>query len=557
MSSRARILARKKKARLLKDQAQVEQDVAIEESEVEEPEVAEEKDYGMAEMPMPGPTSFAELDEKRAQDDKEWDVKSVLMDAELISHNIFQSPTMEYPEKAGKLKELGTAFVAKMTATVNKPVAKEFDFDLAEIEMLQNMDTAGLVENTVDIFERATADESKLTDTDFAVVSGEGEAKVRQFPIHTAAHVRKSLSMAAHKIKAGDEDIAAIKAALPKVFVAAHRFGIGSPSEKNPNAITVLKDKSGSFRWFGWVSNNFKDRDKQIITDEAHKDYMNWLDANPKFAPTFRIWHTKGTDREKQADWWDYNNGFLMMSGPLNEKEAVALVKAASKQKLGMSHGFIGTVKDNTEINWYRTFEVSDLPVDYASNPWTSMDVLAKEKAMNKVKAEYIGGQLGEDFVKAIEAESATKQAELRDAGIEEKDAKVEEKLEDEKKPEAEKKEEEKKPDTKEVDLAAVLAAVSKEYGLPELSEWVKTAQASIAKVDALEKQIADLTKSEDEKIAEKITPPAAKSYMAWMERASESKENVVNGEEDAELEKDATEGWFARVANNTVAPIQ
>lgn len=143
------------------------------------------------------------------------------------------------------------------------------------------------------------------------------------------------------------------------------------------SGFVIQKDAQGNDRWIGWVSNNFRDRDKDIIIEAAHKDYINWLDQHPEMAPALLPWHTP-IPYTHPVDFWAYEKGFVIMSGLLEEKEAQALEKISKETALGMSHGFFAkrSKENRNEIIEYRTFEVSVLPLDRAANPWTSFEAL-------------------------------------------------------------------------------------------------------------------------------------------------------------------------------------
>lgn len=161
------------------------------------------------------------------------------------------------------------------------------------------------------------------------------------------------------------------------------------------------------------VSNNFKDRHKEIITEDAHKEFVAYVDTHPEKMPEFWIWHMKGT-RWGQADWLSYDasgdsGGFLVASGLVDEGfEPVA--QALALLSPGVSHGFVGvSVTDKALIDVYRSFEFSPLPVDKAANMWTAM-MLAKEAELPLPadKKKFLIEDLGvpETVVARLEAEN-------------------------------------------------------------------------------------------------------------------------------------------------------
>lgn len=187
--------------------------------------------------------------------------------------------------------------------------------------------------------------------------------------------------------------------------------------------LTLFKQADGRLRVFGWASNNRRDNDHppEIITEAAHKEFMAYLDANPNRAPEFWHWHTPGT-RYAKADWWDYADGFTVYSGLVDagkEKQA----QAAASDGIGMSHGFhvLGYDAGSKSITQYRTFEVSDLPITRAANPFTSFIVVQKEAAMpfSDAKRKYLLERLTPEDVAALEGKTSALKAAADAAGIE------------------------------------------------------------------------------------------------------------------------------------------
>lgn len=183
------------------------------------------------------------------------------------------------------------------------------------------------------------------------------------------------------------------------------------------SALTVFKEGDG-WRWLGVVSNAYRDLDGENITSAAHREYVAHLDANPGEAPELWSWHTPGTARKARADWWDYtDNGFLWMSGPLTEAEAKQM---QTGEPLGMSHGF-KAVKQGNDIVYYRTFEVSELPITAAANPWTKIQTLQteeKQMGFTPEKRAFLETRFGADRVKELEDAEGAQAKALTAAGV-------------------------------------------------------------------------------------------------------------------------------------------
>ncbi|TXI88408.1 MAG: hypothetical protein E6Q36_05775 [Chryseobacterium sp.] len=143
------------------------------------------------------------------------------------------------------------------------------------------------------------------------------------------------------------------------------------------HSFKLYKQADGYYRWVGIATNNYLDRDGEIITDEAHRRFAEYLDRHPEYPITKLIWHTDGTASRHGVDWHCYHNGFMMYSGVLELDEAAPYL-TAQKEPIGMSHGFIVLGRDPQNpslITDYMTYEVSDLWLSSAANLLTSFSV--------------------------------------------------------------------------------------------------------------------------------------------------------------------------------------
>ena len=188
-------------------------------------------------------------------------------------------------------------------------------------------------------------------------------------------------------------------------------------------SFTAFKDDVGLWRWISLTSNKFKDREGEIFSAEAHKEYVEYATAFKHF-PELWLWHTPGS-KLGMADFVDYTDGFVVHSGTFDEgKEAVAASLAATKD-LAVSHGFKYRAADKEDgvYEWYRTFEVSALPAARAANAWT--EILSKKEVVmsfSEAKKAFLTKHLGEEAVTDIESRVAGLSKQLEEAGVEFKD---------------------------------------------------------------------------------------------------------------------------------------
>lgn len=528
----------------------------------DEPEEAPalQKDMGMGDMSMPemnigGPVSFDELDEQKLAQEKADSVRETTWDVRDLVNNIMSNQMMDTVEKSQAIQKLGADFGDRVTAIMagNTPdegnMNIQKDIDLLELEAIIAYDHrhTPVAERMGDFISKAAlsyAAKKAKPDSAYAFVTTRGGMKVRKYLIHDKAHVRNALARAAQQIKGGGVGAADAKAALPKIHAAAKRMGIGMGKEFGTTAIVLQKDAKGDWRWIGWPSNNFKDRQNDIISKEAHQEYVAFLDANPDMAPLFMTWHMPGTERKHPADYWTFEKGFLMMSGTLEESEAASLFKALAITDLGMSIQGFGLRESNDPrvITKYRAFEVSDLPIENAANPFTDVSVITKEVDMDKKK--YLATILGsEEAAETYMNKAGLKQKELEKAGVEQKDKEGTPAPATETKTVAQAK---KQVSTLPADQRILIEAVFKELHVDELSTFVEQAKEAMEKVPVLEGLIKDMQVNQDQKLAEIINPPASRLAWASQQRASAADETIEK--DDAKAKRGPSVPWLNEV---------
>jgi len=475
-----------------------------------------------------GAVTFDQLDQARTAEKKAWMIQDESYDVRTLVRNIVNNPMLEPSEKGTFIKKVGQEFgdrVAKIMDTT-ADMLKESPLEALEIEAMLAKDARqmGFIEKHA----------GKL------------------YP--KKEFVRKSLLEAVEKIKGGGNEAESALESLPELMKTAKEMGISKGMEdKEEGGILVQKDAQGDWRWVGWPSNNFKDRSDDILTEKAHQEFVSYWNENrdERKLPIFTSMHTPGTVRKGAVDFVGYENGFLVMSGKLTEDEAAGLLRVQKDYDLGMSHtgwAIRGNPEDARQITKYRLFEVTDLPVSMADNPFAEVAVISQEVVMSKEQEEaqlaYLTKLTGDkELAKlALSEKTSLKQAELQEAGVEQKEAKDDE-------PKAD-------------DTPLDIDAISKELGLPELSEVIAGLQKSAEIVPILEKviekqaeAIQKLDETQDEKLEKQLTPPAEARF-SWMEkRESASEENIVEEDEKEKLKKSipnlkGEENWLSDVTN-------
>lgn len=200
-----------------------------------------------------------------------------------------------------------------------------------------------------------------------------------------------------------------------------------SPSPASPSApaslrtsgLAFTKDTTGAIRWVGFVSGNFKDREREIFPADSHAEFVDYLDRSKDY-PVLRVWHTPGADIGR-ADWAEFESGFLLMSGVVDKDKEYVAENLASMGDMGMSHGFRFKYRGPGVIDKYRSFEVSVLPAPFAAFPWSSINFV-KEEDMKPEKRAFLEKALGADRAAQIIQQAESLQKDLVKAGVEWKD---------------------------------------------------------------------------------------------------------------------------------------
>lgn len=216
-----------------------------------------------------------------------------------------------------------------------------------------------------------------------------------------------------------------------------NKEGEGYTSEDG--SLTIRKSTSGQWSLLGKFTNKFQDREKDILTDQSHREFEKYLDQNPDQAPELWVFHTPGTQFKNKADWWAYDGSFFYLKWNLTEEEADRVIEWCKEVDPGMSHGFwaidLGILiedQEGYEINKYRTYEASLLPLQSAANIYTGITLMSKhittmKKGFDPTKRQALIQFYGdEEFVEGLENQSS-KEARLLEENVMHKTNEIEE----------------------------------------------------------------------------------------------------------------------------------
>lgn len=212
----------------------------------------------------------------------------------------------------------------------------------------------------------------------------------------------------------------------PTVSLIQKLKGYIWPSPDFAKPFTVFKAADGLPRWIATFSNNFEDRDGEIISEKAWDGWLKRLDMG--FAPMPELWigHIPGT-KHGQADMVFAVGNFVCATGTFDDtpeaKRAVQYYTTKGRDT-PLSHGFTfpkWAFKDGV-YEVINTFEISTLPPPLvAANPFTELEV----KDMKQITAEQLAALekvVGKDSAAKIVTDLQTQSAKLQELGVNAKD---------------------------------------------------------------------------------------------------------------------------------------
>jgi hypothetical protein len=195
--------------------------------------------------------------------------------------------------------------------------------------------------------------------------------------------------------------------------------------QKQSNAFTVYRTKDKTPHWFAVFSNNFEDRDGEIITDKAWDGYLKRV--NMGFVPMPELWlgHIPGTKHGQATQVFAVGN-FVCAVGTFDDtpeaKRAVDYYTTKGRDT-PLSHGFTFPkwAFEDGQYKVINTFEISTLPPPLvAANPFTEYEV----KDMQQITPEQAAALelvMGKDAVSRID-QLREQSEKIKEAGVNYKD---------------------------------------------------------------------------------------------------------------------------------------
>lgn len=360
--------------------------------------------YAEPPPPFGGATSFDEIDGYLESANLDMHVSMTMSQFEAIVRNVLSRDDLNMAEKGSLIS--GAANDLQSRVDEPPPMMKEGKGLLGRLFGTKR-----------DI---PTQERDQARDSDFAGPN-------RSFPILKPSDVSAAVSSMGRS-KTDPEtlkrNIVRIAKRKGPEFVAKLPDSWNTKETPEGGSFTVYKGADGRDRWLAVYSNNFYDRDGEVFTEDAHKEYIDWVDRSGRY-PELWLWHTPGSKVGK-ADVLDYQDGLAIASGTFDPSASDVAVRLMQSKGLGVSHGYryekerLGGAGDYRQ---YRTFEISPLPLTKAANEGTLFLSEGEiEMELTKEKRAFLVGQMGEDRVARIESNLGTLSKELKESGVAWKD---------------------------------------------------------------------------------------------------------------------------------------
>ncbi len=320
------------------------------------------------------------------------------------------------------------------------------------------------------------------------------------------------------------------------------------------------KDASDALWFIGVYSNNFEDRHEEIISQEAHDEFVSWLKEKgikppivflhqPNYPDELHAIHYLGlvtgriTPDEFNANLLQLYektaiaqtqtvftmNGFTFVVAKVFDHQRALAEKLMKRQdSWGMSHGFIVINKDDNIISRYRSFEFSLLPESLVANQLTPIllkgttmeDLTELKGVLNDEDRALLNEVLGDQSEKTLD-EKTKVMKDIFSRVLNSKAMHDDEEEDDD--------EDKKKKDDEEMMMdksyESLRSQIFADFKLQELMDVLKGMGEKLSSqeelITALQTQIKTLEKTKDEVIAEAFEAPA------WMSMGLQQKQRT------------------------------
>lgn len=169
-----------------------------------------------------------------------------------------------------------------------------------------------------------------------------------------------------------------------------------SKESDDQRPVFIYKDTDGNYYFIGVYSNQFEDREGDIISSSAHQEFAKALNDGEADYPELWVWHIPNAIGKSTLVTYDKDTGMAVVGGYFYNEYNWLAEQLSKASELGMSHGMpIKDIErsqaDKSTIIRYRSKEVSVLPVWAAANVLTEFGI-NKDKGfdMDAIKSKLL-----------------------------------------------------------------------------------------------------------------------------------------------------------------------
>jgi len=467
-------------------------------------------------LPFGGATSFAELREAEQVEENAWKMRDLTHRFQMLAENIMAS---DIEDKGAAVQSLTAEFVQELE---DVPSSKSLWARFKELVKAPTKTEDGVSYPASDY--AYVPDPQKPSTWKLRLAEGKpGKITVRQ--LGRAASALSPGGFRGNQVQLPPDKVASVKKRIRSEYAK-----LGVSEEDIPASVkksfSIEKDKDGNLRWMAVYSNMFRDRDNppEILSSDAHKEFVNAVDTGEYPYPEAWLWHVEGT-RFGVADFVAYDDlGFALASGLVDKgKEDVAEALAAD-ENLAVSHGMPrGEIRyddeDPSVLVRYRTKEISPLPRTAAANELTGL-IMEGNMGLPEGKKDFLREKMGEEAFEELQnmiGDKAKSAHELDLEFKEEETTQVEAEPSSEPEPEPE---QEVVPYVTRDEVVEAVGAVAADF--QEQIVTLTSAMESMAEqFKSVMNVVGELKKEDERKIADMAeSTPAASLYHMIQERS-------------------------------------